>query len=236
MKLSLLLFLGIPVWAAADVSGTWEMIFRGGQIYDANRVQVALKDGKFVFKASGMEFSGTPEAERIRFACLEDGRRCGTFTVTVSGDTLSGTGDLEGIPMELTARRPAVRPGTAPVRHEFVPAAYYRYFSAETAPALRIFPGDTVHTATVDAGGRDLKGERRVFGGNPLNGPFYVEGAMPGDVLAVKLTRVRLNRDSAQSGDRVVPSALEPGMLRDQPKVDNFDSTWALDRRRARAV
>jgi len=57
-----------------------------------------------------------------------------------------------------------------------------------------------------------------------------VEGAMPGDVLAVKFTRVRLNRDSAQSGSRVVPSALEPGMLRDQPKVDKFDSTWALDR------
>jgi len=87
-----------------------------------------------------------------------------------------------------------------------------------------------VHTTTVDAGGRDAEGKRRVYGGNPLTGPFYIEGAMPGDTIAVKLTRVRLTRDSAVSGDGVVPSALEPGMLRDQQRVKDFDSEWSLDR------
>ena len=216
--------------AAADFSGPWELILRGGQISDANRVQVSLKNGKYFFSMSGMEFHGTPEGERIRFDCVEDGRSCGEFTASVTGDTMTGAGKLEGIPMEWSGRRPAVRPGSGPARHEFTPSVFYRYFSSEPAPVLRIFPGDTVHTTTVDAGGRDEKGVRRVFGGNPLTGPFYVEGAMPGDVVAVKLNRVRLNRDSAQSGAQVVPGALEPRGLRDIPKVEKFDSEWALDR------
>lgn len=49
----------------------------------------------------------------------------------------------------------------------------------------------------VDAGGTDEKGVTRVLGGNPETGPFYVETAMPGDTLAVHLTRLRLNRDWA---------------------------------------
>ena len=42
------------------------------------------------------------------------------------------------------------------------------------------------------------------MGGNPETGPFYVEGAMPGDTLANKFHRIRLNRDSAASGNRIV--------------------------------
>jgi acetamidase/formamidase len=34
-----------------------------------------------------------------------------------------------------------------------------------------------------------------VLAGNPETGPFFVEGAMPGDVLVVHFTRIRLNRD-----------------------------------------
>ncbi|MBV8808752.1 MAG: acetamidase/formamidase family protein, partial [Acidobacteriaceae bacterium] len=94
---------------------------------------------------------------------------------------------------------------------------------------LHLWPGDTVHTETVDAGGRDSHGAHRVFGGNPLTGPFYIEGAMPGDTLVVKLVRVRLNRDSAGSGDSVIGSALDPYYFRDQPKVEHFDSEWKLD-------
>ena len=95
---------------------------------------------------------------------------------------------------------------------------------------MRIFPGDTVRTWTVDAGGTDAKGERRSQGGNPETGPFYIEGAFPGDTLAVKLNRVRLNRDSAGSGDQIVPSALNPGYVQRTKYNDKFDSNWILDR------
>ena len=56
---------------------------------------------------------------------------------------MTATGNLEGIPMQWKARRPAVRPGSAPARHEFTPNVFYRQFAGDKPPALRIFPGDT---------------------------------------------------------------------------------------------
>jgi acetamidase/formamidase len=220
----------ILMMAAADVSGPWEFILRGGQITEASRVQLSFKDNQYAFSMSGMDCRGPAEGDRIRFTCTENGHPCCELTATFTGQTMTGTGKIDGLPMEWSGQRPAARPGSGPARHEFTPTAFYRHFSSAPAPALRIFPGDTVHTTTVDAGGRDGAGEKRVFGGNPLTGPFYIEGAMPGDVVSVKLTRVRLNRDSANSGAQVVPSALDPRTFRDQPKVDKFDSEWALDR------
>ena len=53
-------------------------------------------------------------------------------------------------------------------------------------PALRIYPGDTVRSRTYDTTGRDAKIPHGM-GGNPETGPFYIEGAIPGDTLMVKL-------------------------------------------------
>jgi acetamidase/formamidase len=103
------------------------------------------------------------------------------------------------------------------------------------APALRIISGDTVRTWSLDAAGRDSTGAARSRGGNPLTGPFYVEGAMPGDVLAVRLHRVRLNRDDAFAGGGVVWNALTPGYVRDYKDV-TFNSRWRLDRVRGLAT
>src|SRR5437764_6617484 len=95
---------------------------------------------------------------------------------------------------------------------------------------MHMFPGDTVRTWTVDAGGTDSKGERRSQGGNPETGPFYIEGAMPGDTLVVKLNRVRLNRDSAASGDRIIPTALNAAYIQRTKYDEKFNSNWVLDR------
>lgn len=86
-----------------------------------------------------------------------------------------------------------------------------------------------MHTTMVDAGGTDEKGVTRVLGGNPETGPFYVETAIPGDVLAVQIVRLRLNRDWAMSDDAVVPRAVDNGMavkLKDTGK----GIRWRLDR------
>jgi acetamidase/formamidase len=72
-----------------------------------------------------------------------------------------------------------------------------------------VFPGDTIHTTTVDAGGTDEKGVARVLGGNPQTGPFFIETAGPGDTLVVHLTRLRLNRDWALSDDGLVDRAVD---------------------------
>jgi len=93
-----------------------------------------------------------------------------------------------------------------------MPQVYYRDFSGATAAALRIFPGDTVRTKTLDANGEDEKGVPRALPNNPLNGPFYIEGAMSGDTIAVHFNRIRPNRDTAvQVRDALLASALPPG-------------------------
>ena len=51
-----------------------------------------------------------------------------------------------------------------------------------------------------------------------------------GDTLVIKLNRVRLNRDSAGSGDTIVGSLLGPYYFKDQKEVKGFDSEWKLDR------
>ena len=62
-------------------------------------------------------------------------------------------------------------------------------------PVLSIKSGDTVYTKTVDAAGKDFNGQYVSVRGNPQTGPFFVEEAMPGDVLAVTLNKVRPNRE-----------------------------------------
>src|SRR2546425_6330575 len=116
-----------------------------------------------------------------------------------------------------------------------MPSISSRQFSASTPPVLRIWPGDTVHTTTVDAGGTDEKGVTRVLGGNPETGPFYVETAMPGDVLVVRLSRVRLNRDWAISDDGIVGRALDADFA--VKMKDGFKNVrWRLDRGRGLAM
>ena len=79
--------------------------------------------------------------------------------------------------------------------HKVEAKAYYRTFFRGHPVLQRVKPGDRVITKTVDAGGQDEKGAQRSEPGNPLTGPFYVEGAEPGDALAVRFLRVSLNRN-----------------------------------------
>src|SRR5216683_529790 len=76
---------------------------------------------------------------------------------------------------------------STPQHHEFAPTVFHRQFSPFNKPVLTIAPGDTVHTTTVDAGGSDEHSVKRSAGGNPETGPFYIQGAMPGDTLVVRL-------------------------------------------------
>lgn len=112
-------------------------------------------------------------------------------------------------PFDFVARRAPAPPST-PRTHQFTPVKFHNYFSSKIEPALHIAPGDTVNTRSVDAGGRDETGAKRSPGGNPLTGPFYIDGAWPGDTLVVKLNRARLNRGTASSGDQIVGSAPAP--------------------------
>jgi len=131
-------------------------------------------------------------------------------------------------------REPSDKPGS-PRMLDFIPTQFYRQLSADVAPALRIWPGDTIRTKSVDAGGEDEKSVKRVEGGNPLTGPFYVEGAMPGDVLAIVIKRLRVNRDWAGSDSGLVDRATTTDYASEN-KREWKNTRWHLDAEKQIAV
>jgi amidase len=109
----------------------------------------------------------------------------------------------------------------------FAPTYFSNKFSANLDPALRLHSGDTVRTETIDAFGRDKNGIRRQGGGNPLTGPFYIEGAEPGDVLMVTLINVSLNRGYAYTTETFVPRSLPKAIASEFKKAHIVK--WKLD-------
>src|SRR5882757_4828425 len=98
--------------------------------------------------------------------------------------------------------------------HRFQPTQFYNTFSGAHPPALRIKPGDHVITYTIDARGSDSTGAQRGQGPNPETGPFYIEGAEPGDTLVVHLLRLETNRATGFSASLLAPYTADPGFLR----------------------
>jgi hypothetical protein len=72
--------------------------------------------------------------------------------------------------------------------HTFVPTQFYNTYSFAHPPALHIKSGDRVLTKTIDAEGVDWNGKQVAPRANPETGPFYIEGAEPGDVIVVTST------------------------------------------------
>jgi amidase len=95
------------------------------------------------------------------------------------------------------------------MHHEFNPTHYHTAIGAHE-PVLRIKSGDSVSTTTVDAGGRNNEGEQETEGGNPQTGPFYVEGAKPGDTLAVRWDHLAPNREYGYTSVRIAGNVLNP--------------------------
>jgi acetamidase/formamidase len=102
--------------------------------------------------------------------------------------------------------------------HTIYPDHHSRVFSAFKEPVLRVRSGDTVITRTWDSGGADWKAVKHIQhpyvypeSGNPLMGPFYIEGAEYGDALEVHLDKVRLNRNYGYTTYRLSPGVFHPG-------------------------
>ena len=110
--------------------------------------------------------------------------------------------------------------------HRFTPERYYSTIGSHT-PALRIADGDTVITTTLDSSGGDHRGERVHHGGNPQTGPFYVEGAEPGDALAVRLDRITPNRRWGYTSVMIAERILDPEFVRGLPEQQRCD--WDVD-------
>jgi acetamidase/formamidase len=87
---------------------------------------------------------------------------------------------------------------------------YYRTFSHSHPVLARVKPGDLIVTKTIDSAGVDEKNTKQSEPFNPLTGPFYVEGAEPGDALVVRIKTLRMNRDWGWSAYRLGLFSITP--------------------------
>jgi len=235
LSLVLLLSGSGAAWAQRDFSGTWEVAVREfGQknfylpMVDG-RLTIEQRDDRY-FAAYNRKpmFSGRLEKDGLHLDCEDGGKPCGAFILRRAGNRLTGSGTLQEIPVTLDGKRPLARP-PAPTVHAFSPQHFYTYFSGAIPPALRIFPGDSVKTHTLDSRGFDKDRKPRAPRGNPQTGPFYIEGAMPGDTLVVRLDQIRTNRDTAYQTNLLSSNALEAGAIREQARHEAGFTQWKID-------
>jgi len=111
--------------------------------------------------------------------------------------------------------------------HHFQPSVYYTAMGTYP-PALRIGDGDTVVTTTVDARGQDRNNQVVTERGNPQTGPFYVEGAEPGDTLAVHFDVLRPNRRRGWTATVLASNVVDPEYVRALP-AESMLGEWDVD-------
>jgi len=83
------------------------------------------------------------------------------------------------------------------VRYKVKPSELKYTYAASYAPLARLKSGNILETNTVDCFGNAIKKPGDTLsmapGDNPLTGPFYIEGAEPGDTLAVKILEIKVD-------------------------------------------
>jgi len=238
---ALLLALGLSIALpgaalAADYSGTWEV---GVREAGAKNFYLPMTDGRLVVEAGNraahydrLNFTTSEQADGLHLACMNGTRACGALVLHLAGERLTGTGmlaDGDGLmrPVTLAGAHPA--PSRAPRVIDYEPTEFHNFYGPDLKPVLHLAPGDTVRTRTLDSRGYDRDGTPRAPRGNPLIGAFYIDGAMPGDTLAIHLDRVRTNRDSAYQADLVATNALETGYLRGLASLNSGFNRWRID-------
>ncbi len=116
--------------------------------------------------------------------------------------------------------------------YRFEPKEFRNTFSGAYKPVLSIKPGDHVITSTIDARGVDAAGVKRADGPNPQTGPFFIQGAEPGDTLIVHLLRLETNRSTGYSGTLLAPYTADPGFLRFEALREPKSVTWQLNKQK----
>jgi amidase len=113
--------------------------------------------------------------------------------------------------------------------HRITPTRFHNTFSFAHEPILRIKPGDRVVTQTIDARGFDFRNSKLGERPNPQTGPFFVEGAEPGDVLVVRFEKIQPNRATAWSDTLLAPYTADPVFLRFEGQKEQKTVTWQID-------
>ncbi len=120
----------------------------------------------------------------------------------------------------------AVIPLAAEV-HTVYASKFWNSFHNRHPVLKRVRPGDSVATRTIDASGLDEKGASVAQGPNPLTGPFFIEGAEPGDAIHVRFDRIRMNRNMGWTRYRLGAYAVTP---------ESMEKTYPASYRKGAAV
>jgi amidase len=110
--------------------------------------------------------------------------------------------------------------------HRYLPNRYYNVIGT-AEPCLRTGDGDTVVTDTIDASGLDAHEVAVAPRPNPMIGPFFIEGAEPGDTLAVRIDRLTPSRATGWTYSPLALTVLEAASIPDQPASER--SVWIID-------
>jgi amidase len=232
---------------AASLTGNWVATIASSREPQYTRVSLKDEGGKLSGTWGSLVIAGRLEGDAINLTLTDDSNHpAGTVGGTLSGESISGKGNISapspggmagamgggfgqrsaGGPIEFTLSR-VPHPPTTPRDIQFEPTDFFGYYSAANQPVLHIFPGDVVHTSTADAGGVDAKGVHH-RGGDSNVGPFFVEGALPGDTLVVHLLKVRTNRANAHQGSRLNAHAATPAYLIGAKYDGSVDGEWTI--------
>lgn len=234
---------------AADISGNYIAQVTTSPTAEQQYARVTLKaDGNTVTGTWGdRKVAGSLAGATVTLTLTEAaGGSGGALKGTVSGTSLAGDGTLAPAagrgpngtggpggaaaagPVAVTWKLTPYTPPAAPKTYDFEPTSFYTTYSSIWEPVLRIYPGDTVRTRTVD-NDRDAKATRYGVGGNPSTGPFYVEGALPGDTLVVRLNKLRANKKTARQGGRINARAINASYLVGAKYDPAVTGEWTLD-------
>lgn len=105
--------------------------------------------------------------------------------------------------------------------HTFTPDHYHNTIGSHD-PVLHIASGDTVITSCVDADGQDAHEVKVTDGPNPMTGPFYIDGAEPGDTLVVHLDKLTPSRATGWGRPGLAQNVVDPGYVPHLPSRDEL--------------
>lgn len=110
--------------------------------------------------------------------------------------------------------------------HRFRPTHYHNVIGTAD-PVLHVAPGDTIIADTIDAGGLDANLAQAWKRGNPMTGPFFIEGAEPGDTLAVTIDRLTPSRSTGWTNSPLAFTVLDPAYIPERPAPERV--TWDIN-------
>lgn len=186
-------------------------------------------------------FVGTRTDDEYLFAATAADKSTYRYRAKITKNGLVGSADFPDsnhqerrMQHDFSANLIPDRPAGGPQTYRYNPTFYSNEFASNRAPVMTIWSGDSVQTKTIDSGGVDENGVTVALYGNPQTGPFYIAGADAGDVLAIHIKRLRLNRDFADSLDMLVHRAQTPRLAARATELGQA-IRWKLDLRKGLA-